>query len=164
MLGPTADSGDPYARIVLGDDHENPTRLDAFDVRGDIAYVQSIVAMGKESGGRWMVDVAQPGRYRLALRRWPEELDLPIDGDISPEAFDALIIHWEGRSSAVLRPVRARLAIGGIHMETDVSPGDHEAVLEIDVDATGPTELHAHFVDADGGERGAYYVYVTRLD
>ncbi|MFW6293259.1 MAG: arylsulfatase, partial [Spirochaetota bacterium] len=33
----TGDGSDPYARIVLGDDHENPTRLDAFDVRGDVA-------------------------------------------------------------------------------------------------------------------------------
>lgn len=36
-------------------------------------------------------------------------------------------------------------------------------MVEADIKETGKTTLDAWFVDADGGERGAYYVYASKL-
>ena len=41
-----------YSPIYLGDDHENPTRLDAMDVLGDVAWSQLSVALAQKSTGR----------------------------------------------------------------------------------------------------------------
>jgi len=59
-------------------DAENPTRLDAMDVMGDVAWNQTAIIEAQKSTGRWAVQGDRPGRYRFALRRWPAELGLTI--------------------------------------------------------------------------------------
>jgi hypothetical protein len=154
----------PYCPIVLGDDAENPARLDAFDVLGDVTFVQSLVARGARSGGTWAVEFARAGRYRFELRRWPDELDWPMDGDISPEAFKDLIIYWPGAEPKRVVPVRAELSVFDQTREADVDASSPAVSFELDIDRTGPTRLDAHFLDAENTRRGAYYVYVTRLE
>ena len=159
----------PYSPIVLGNPAENPARLDAFDVLGDLPYVQSLVARGMPCSGRWAVEFERPGIYRFALRRWPEERDLPLGGDISPEAFEELIIRWEGTKSRTLKPSKASLTVFGEGHTTSVTPDQKEAAFELSVEQSGETFLEAYFTCADGQdsdsrEIGAYYVYVERLD
>jgi arylsulfatase A-like enzyme len=153
----------PYCRIVLGSDHENPTRLDAFDVLGDLPYVQSLVAAGKPCSGRWAVTFAQAGRYRFTLRRWPTELGLPLGNDLSPEMFDRLIVHWEETRSRIIRPVSASLTMFDREHVQAVHPADCEATFELDLHSGGDTELQAFFNCADDEQIGAYYLYVERL-
>ncbi len=153
----------PYERPILGSDAENPCRLDAFDVMGDIAFVQSLVAAGRHVSGDWKVRFAQPGRYRFALRRWPEELDLPIENDISPEVMDSLIIKWPGNISKVLKPTEASLQISGQEYRAKVDSSEKEVVFTCDIAQSGEAELKALFHDDDGKTFGAYYVYVERL-
>jgi hypothetical protein len=152
-----------YNPIVIGSDEENPTRLDAFDVMGDLPYVQSLVARGGSATGIWTVDVAQAGRYRFRLRRWPEELDLSIESDLSPEAVKDLIIYREGNTSTSIQPVSARIGLFGSGWTRAVSSREKEAWFEVDIEQVGRTLLEAWFVDADGNELGAYYVYIERL-
>jgi hypothetical protein len=154
----------PYCPVVLGSDAENPARLDAFDVLGDVVYVQSLVARGRISGGKWAVEFESPGRYRFELRRWPEELDWPMDADISPEAFEKLIIHWPGSQPGKVVPVSARVSLFGISREVEVDATQPTASLEMDVPQSGRTDLEAWFTDEEGNKRGVYYVYVERLD
>ncbi|MFP4580015.1 MAG: arylsulfatase [Candidatus Sumerlaeia bacterium] len=153
----------PYNRIVLGSDAENPTRLDAFDVMGDTAYVQSLVARAAHTSGLWRVSVDRPGRYRFGLRRWPKERDLPIDGDISPEEMERLIINWPGNKSQTIDPKKARVRIFDQEKTTDIDASQKEARIEIDIDQSGESDLEAWFIDADGQEQGVYYLYIERL-
>jgi hypothetical protein len=44
-----------------------------------------------------------------------------------------------------------------------VSSREKEAWFEVDIEQVGRTLLEAWFVDADGNELGAYYVYIERL-
>ena len=140
---------DEVCPISLGADEENPTRLGAMDVLGDVAWNQPHIRAAQKSTGRWMVEVERAGRYRFELQRWPRELGLPIDAALA----DA--------ESRTIHPQRARIKLGDLEATADVPPGADRVTFEADLQPqTG--EFEAWFMDADGDERGAYYVYVTR--
>jgi arylsulfatase A-like enzyme len=153
---------EPYCPISLGADEENPTRLDAFDVHGDVAWHQGVVAMARKTAARWAVKVEVPGTYRFRLRRWPEELGRPIHAACTcTEAWKLCPIQpiWEpGR----IKPDRARLVLFEREYDCAVHRSDVEATFEVDVEQAGETSLEAWFVGAEE-EQGAYYVYAERL-
>ena len=76
--------GDEYVRIVIGSDFESPTRLNCMDWHGDgsdLANNQSQIRSGPIANGFWALDVNRAGQYRFELRRWPREVDLPINAE-----------------------------------------------------------------------------------
>jgi len=154
---------------ILGNDHENPTRLDAMDVMGDIAWDQPHVREARRTTGSWAVEVERAGRYRFSLRRWPEELGLSIDavptGEDAPGQVDSVEVnrrHGASGENVSLRVQKAQLEIGDFEQTVEIASGAKEAVFELDL---GPMEgnLDAWFVDERGARQGAYYVYVERL-
>jgi len=152
-----------YCPIVIGSDMENPTRLDAMDVMGDVAWHQTHIVLAQKSTGRWTVEVDRPGRYQFRLRRWPEELDLPIDAGVSPEEARRHIHATDDGAHNTMHPTAARLRLFDSEQTQPVAPGEKEATFEMEVDRTGVTTLDAWFRGDDGEERGAYYVYVQRF-
>ena len=152
-----------YCPISIGSDEENPTRLNAMDVMGDVAWHQTHIVMAQKSTGRWTVDVEQPGIYHFALRRWPEELGLPINEPVTPEDARSHIYAGPDGECVTISPVRATLGIAGHQESAAVVAGDKETVFQLDLAETGVTDLDAWFIDDDGDRRGAYYVYVERM-
>jgi arylsulfatase B len=152
-----------YCPISIGTDEENPTRLDALDVHGDVAWCQVQVVVASRSSGRWAVKVEQPGTYRFRLRRWPDELDLPIDEPAPQEEADRVAPYFQVWQRGTIEPVEAILGIFGRQVSRPVRKGDHETSFEIELDRTGETMLDAWFIEREGERRGAYYVYVERL-
>jgi arylsulfatase A-like enzyme len=151
-----------YCPIALGNDAENPTRLDAMDVMGDVAWHQTHIILAQKSTGRWCVDVERPGEYRFALRRWPEELDFPIDADVSAEEAKRHIYADDDGLCNTIHPTRAILRIFDHEETLPVVEGDKEITFTLALGETGVTHLEAWFVDDQGEERGAYYVTVER--
>lgn len=152
-----------YAPISIGADAENPTRLDATDVLGDVAWSQNHIAMAQKSAGTWAVMVEKPGQYRFTLRRWPTELDLPMDARISQDAVERLAPYQIDTTPGTIRPVAARISIFGREKTVVVVPGTKETVVEMNIPRTGETRLDAWFKDSDGEELGVYYVYVEHI-
>lgn len=153
-----------YAYISLGAEAENPTRLDAMDVMGDVAWNQVSIAAAKKSSGTWNVAIEKRGRYRFALRRWPQELDLPIDAGISRDAADRLAPYGKGPYvPRTIHPVAATLKLFDCEYKLAVEPGMSEATIELDLHQTGETRLDAWFFDEKNNAQGAYYVYVERI-
>ena len=156
-----------YCPISLGSEAENPTRLNAMDVMGDVAWHQSHVLAARKSTGRWAVDVERPGRYRFGLRRWPEELDVPIDEPAPQDRAERLIEsvrgHHRGIESRTIQPVEAQLKLFDTEERMAVAKGAGEATFELSLGRTGATVLEAWFLDASGDAQGAYYIYVERL-
>jgi hypothetical protein len=77
---------DEYCPIVIGSDEENPSRLTCHDLHDeeDVKIRAAVsnrtgIEEGAELDGFWAVEVAKSGTYEFALRRWPIELDLPIN-------------------------------------------------------------------------------------
>jgi hypothetical protein len=105
----------------------------------------------------------RPGRCRFALRRLPAELGLPIDEAIGPGKVAALATHEPGAAPQAICPAPARVRLFDIQQTVEITAGEREAVVELDIPKTGETQLDAWFVDASGAEQGAYYVYVERV-
>ena len=152
--------GNRYVRIILGDEHENPSRLDCMDWHSNDAikvWNQHQIRTAPVANGFWAVRIAQPGRYRFELRRWPRELDLAIDAP-----YVDLIPNMDTSPGVAISVDRAQLSIGAVNQSTPVQAGDKFAVFEVTLPA-GPAELRTTFHSPDGTERGAYYVYVRHL-
>ena len=151
-----------YGPIVLGHDAENPARIDAMDVMGDVAWHQTAIVQAQRSTGRWTVEIARAGSYRFSLRRWPSELGLPIDETVSPEEARRHICAAEDGRSGTITPCRAELRLFDRTHSRPVHAGETESAFDISLHETGISELEAWFYDADGVACGAYYVYVER--
>ena len=150
-----------YAPISLGNDAENPTRLDAMDVMGDVAWHQGHVVMAQKSTGKWTVDVEQTGTYRFSLQRWPEELDLPIEEAIPQEEVDRLAPYMRGGFVCqTITPSQAQLKVFSHEEILSVESGVKDVTFTLQLQQTGVTELEAWFLD---DSEGAYYVYVERI-
>ncbi len=152
-----------YCPISIGNDNENPIRLDAFDVMGDVAWHQTMIVEAQKSTGRWTVDVEEQGEYAISFRRWPTELDLPIDGTVSSEDADSHIYAPGNGRCAAIEPVRARLTLFDHEWTAQVEPGMEAVTFTVHLARTGVTQLEAWFLDQAGGECGAYYVYIERV-
>ena len=141
---------DEPSRIVIGSDAENPSRLTGFDWRAGTPWNQSHVRGGTAIVSYWMVQVAKTGTYEIALRRWPEEADTPINA--AP------------KGGKPIRVSKARLKIAQIDQTLPVAQGDKAATFRVKLPA-GPANLETWFIDPRGAARhGAYYAYVKRLE
>ena len=155
---------DAYCPIELGNPAENPTRLCAMDVLGDVAWHQTHIARAQRSTGAWVVGIERPGRYRFALRRWPAERELAIDGVIPTDEARRLIYAPEDAGAQSIRPVEACVELYGETHRMAVEKGELAAELTFEVTQTGTTTLEAVFVDETGSVQGAYFVDIERLD
>lgn len=138
---------DRVARIVVGSDSENPSRLTCHDWYGsdeNPPWDQTMIREGIMRNGSWKVEVDQAGRYAIELRRWPEQEPRPINDGPGP------IAH------------HARLTIGPIDDSQAVGPEDVAITFEVDLEP-GPADLRTWF-DGPDGSRGAYFASVRRID
>ncbi len=158
--------GDKYVRIVLGSDRENPSRLDCMDWHGNGAndvWDQVQVRTAPVANGFWAVDISRQGNYRFELRRWPKELDLPINA--SYPGCGPLKNGKPNRDTVpgtAIAPVKARIMIGNIDEAKTIPAGAHFVEFTLPL-SRGPAELRTVFYDADENARGAYYVYAERI-
>jgi len=159
-------NGNRYVRIILGNDKENPSRLTCMDWHTEDAekvWNQQQIRTAPVANGFWTVDVSRPGNYRFELRRWPKELDIPINA-----SYPACEPHKNGKPNMDTTPgvaiaaVKSRIMIGSADEAKDIFRGAHFAEFTLSL-AQGPAELRTVFYDAGQTARGAYYVYVERL-
>ena len=134
---------DEEVRIGIGAPVENPTQLSPHDWhvadQSQSVWNHRQVEAGMMGNGFWAVDVVQPGTYIFELRRWPRHQDGPLES------------------------VQARLRIGSRTWVQPVDASDTKASFHASLDA-GPTSIQTWFELPDGTERGAYFLYVERLE
>ena len=139
---------DDYCPIAIGSDRENPARLTCFDWHTTTPWNQNQIRKGTVANGFWAVDVVQAGDYEVSLRRWPEELALPITA-ASP-------------AGKPIAATTARLKIGQLDVSSPVPREATAVTFNLELEA-GQTKLQTWFVDEKADQsRGAYYVTVTR--
>ncbi len=145
--------------ISIGSDREKLTNICAHDWRGsdaEVAWNQGQIRAARVCNSYVEIFVEQAGRYRFELRRWPSETGLALDAGIRGELYG----WFSGGVSLALRT--ACIRVGDFSAEAPVQQGQQSAVFEADLPAGG-CHLQTCLVDAQGVERGAYYVYVQRL-
>lgn len=112
--------------------------------------------------GHWAVKVVEAGRYRIAVRRWPVEAEVPITAGLpAGENVPGATVAFRARPGVAIPAVTATLRIDGKDVESKpVSEGDVEIVFEAELPKAS-LALAPVFTDAKGNEVGAYYAVVS---
>lgn len=159
--------------IPIGEDSEGETTLRTHDLRNEedhgVVWNQGQVRAGERCLGWWEIEVACPGTYEFALRRWPSEAGHRLTGGIEgPDVdFDRAGIapgaerHYQG-GEALSMDTATLLVDPGERHSADVDPEDREARFRVHLEP-GFRRLRALFSHADGDYRSAYYVHVRRV-
>ncbi len=138
-----------YCEIIIGSEDENPSTLTSHDWHDHGPWNQEQIRQGQQRNSFWAVQVARDGEYEIALRRWPREVDAPITAAID-----------DGQA---ISAQKARLKMADFD-QTKQIPKDAKAVTFKLKLKSGKTRLQTWFIDGEDESRGAYYVYVRRLD
>jgi hypothetical protein len=131
---------DDYVRIGVGGP-QDPVPLMSHDWHTEdrgTPWHQDHVRNGTLGNGPWAIEVLRPGRYEVALYRWPAQLERAMDA------------------------VHASVSIGGASGELELEPSDTHASFRLVLPA-GPTELATTLRRSDGAEHGAYFASVRWL-
>ena len=140
---------DDYCHVIVGSDAENPVRLDSMDLMGDVAWNQEQVRAALRATGSWAIDVARDGEYELRVQRWCDEAGAAIDG--VPDG-----------AAVAISPRSVRLRVGEREETAPVETGQRAVTFRAPLPA-GKTRCEAVFIDEQGEEQAAYYVYVRRM-
>jgi arylsulfatase B len=157
---------DEYCPTVVGSPQQPRTVLTCQDWHGEvIPYNQQHVRAAVEANGFWDLEVAAAGEYEITLRRWPEELDLPIDSVLPPAERDPrkhdVAQQRDGLPSGAIPAQTARLKVGDFDQTVPVEAGAKCISFRVKLPA-GPVHLQTWLTDGSGTSWGAYYVYVER--
>ncbi len=155
-------------RIRLGDPTQKVAMLTAHDwaITGPTPWNQSLIRKGAmpDEPVFWNVDFSQAGRYRITLRRWPAEIDQPINAPVQAQASPTDTDAFRQSPGHPFRDLReASLKIGSIVRRKTFDDQATKVEFEVVVPA-GPSELHANFSDEKELSLGAYYVTVQWLE
>ena len=129
-------------RIHLGSPAEPRAQLHPHDWhvtdQSQSAWHQNHVRSGHLGNGYWEVNVGQQARYRIELRRWPDHLNRSIEATV------------------------ARIRFGDQERRQSVAEDATHVAFELAV-PQGPARLQTWLTLANGKQRGAFFVYVTKL-
>ncbi|OHX66618.1 arylsulfatase [Flammeovirga pacifica] len=154
-----------YPYIKLGTEFENPSTLTAHDwhVKEErmIPWNQKLIRKGVQGNGEWRVNFMENGKYKISLRRYPIESDLPINA--SAEVYRSEFKSYVLSKGKQFNIVQAKLNIGGKEWNENISnPSAKDISFEVDV-TKGETTLSTTLIDKDQNEVGAYYVYIEKI-
>lgn len=134
-------SFDKYSRIFLGDDHENPIKLNCHDWHSDkqlMVYSQELIRQRQHQNGFWAVNIVKDGEYEFTCRTYPIEEDTKLN------------------------VVKVRIKIGDLNVEKNCNPETSEVKIKLNLKA-GDALMQTWFYEKDGNNYGVPFVYVKRL-
>jgi arylsulfatase A-like enzyme len=154
---------DDYCEIIIDTDRENPVCIRAHDWHSPQIppWNQGHIRSGVQGNGFWVMDVAREGSYEFALRRWPQETGLPLNGSLPKgEAVPGGVPQPEGVS---IQFTKATMRAGLEEQSKPVDPDQQDVSFTFDLEP-GEFRMQTWLEDTDGNTRGAYYVYVTKVN
>lgn len=157
-VGPNAND---IQRVIIGSDHENPSRLTGCEWLDVFIDQQRQIRVGQQKSGYWMLEVAQEGEYEFELRRWPKEIDRPITAP-AEQGTGALDVNTASfyLSDYHHMPIGDKTPYRFEGLNKPIGPKDTHVTFSAQL-KKGPVALHTWFRGQDT-ILSAYYVYVTR--
>ena len=162
----TSERFDEYCNIIIGSDHENPTRLVAHDWHSIgnnqnlLPWHQNNIRNAMQTDGFWAVEIERNGTYQFELQRWPKEANAPLNASLPPT--EKVPGNFNFPKGKPLNITTAHLKIANIDQTIEVNPNEHAATFTVKL-TKGKTKLHAQFTDDKQNTFGAYYVYAKCL-
>ncbi|MEC7565531.1 MAG: arylsulfatase [Planctomycetota bacterium] len=133
---------DQFVRIGIGSRAEPESLLHAHDwhTEGNLTpWHQNHIRQGAMGTGYWALEILQEGTYEIELRRWPRQVNKPLD------------------------TVEATIELAGQKMTIAIPDESTQAVtFEVQL-PKGPADLHTHMKLPNGKTRGSYFAYVKRI-
>ena len=150
-------------RIIIGTEHENPTKLSATEWLDVFIDQQRQVLRGVQKSGYWLLEVAMAGEYEIELRRWPKETGGMINGALPNGEGEALpitqaMLYVSGHNHLDIGQKKAYQFEG---LTKRVTKEDSEATFTMNL-KKGPCALHTWFKGGNNTMLSAYYVYIRR--
>lgn len=133
---------DEVCPIVIGAEEEPAARISGHDWHGEqVPWDQSVVREAPFVNGYWEIDVAREGDYEFTLCQQPTEAMFPVEA------------------------VSARIKVGDVEQEWkgERAPDMTGFTFRLPLKA-GPARMQTWLTHADGRTRGAFYVYVRRIE
>ncbi len=148
--------------IVLGNENENPTVLNAMDMSevGMTAWSQSLVAKTLQNCGKWNVRFDHDGAYKFTLLRWPEEAKKAINEFITEAEYSELADYVPRQEFNYPHFKSAMLNIDGKIYQKNITDSDLGAEFDVDEITAHDTMIEACFITDDGEKYGSYYLNV----
>ncbi len=104
--------------------------------------------------------MAEAGRYRVSLRRYPQESGLALDASAPvPPTEPGVEPYPLGKPLSIQK---ATIKVGGVEKEMAVETRSESVDFEVDLPA-GDTSLYTSFTDEQGQQQGAFYAYISKL-
>jgi len=157
-VGPNAND---IQRVIIGSEHENPSRLTGCEWLDVFIDQQRQIRRGDEKSGYWMLEVAEGGEYDFELRRWPIEIDRPINapaedggGHFEINMASFYLNDYHHLDIADKQPYR----FDGLNKSVGLN--DTSVTFTVTL-KKGPIALHTWF-RGPTTTLSAYYVYVTK--
>lgn len=151
-----------YAYITAGGD-ENPLRINAHDLHAEAvgAHHQFGALTGVNPLGVYKIRIADEGKYRFQLCRYPLESGLSFDA-VVPERMPTDEIETKAPASTKLDLESVELNISKYTVTRDVDLSKQSVDIELDIEA-GNYDLDAFFKDKVGVKYPIYYLYIEKL-
>ena len=155
--------------IILDTEKESPICLHAMDWHSyqTPAWHQRHIRQGHASNGFWLLDVATAGSYEFAIRRWPLETGLALNASLpAGEPVPGGDVGHVGElkpEGISIEFTNATMKAGSQEQTKKVIPDEQDIRFTFDLEP-GEFHLQTWLEDSEGITRGAYYVYVTRVD
>lgn len=153
---------DDYCEIIIDSEKENPACIRSHDWHSDRIppWNQGQIRSAMPGNGFWVLNVATAGTYEFALRRWPMETGLPLNGSLPPG--DAVPGGNAQPAGVSIQFTKARIKVGMEEQSVRVDPDQQDVRFSFDL-SPGEFRMQTWLEDMEGARRGAYYVYVTKL-
>ncbi len=152
------------ARICIGSGKQEETKL---TLAGVTPYESSHAEWSMDAAikasavnGMWPVYIEEDGLYTIELRRWPRELNRPINDYLG--LGGKVPIREFQEDAAKIAPKEARIKIGDVDLSKKINPEETKVVFQVQL-KKGTSELNTWFIDSDGTTRVAYWVYITKV-
>ena len=114
----------------------------------------------------WL-DVQKPGEYRVTVRRWPLEVDVPMSATTPGHPVDAARHEMDNKlMNNPSRPIdvrQVRLSVGEFEKTVAVDRDARQAVFVVSL-KRGLQKLSSDLIDGDGAETAAYYAYIESAE
>ena len=158
---------DAYVPTIIDTTKQSSYLLTSQAWHGDkIPYSQHHVKHAMAATGFWPIDVSTAGEYLIEMRRWPKELDLEINKNITKQALHPGIDtshRFNKLPNQAISAITASLQLDDTLKTKAVSKSDKGIVFKKKL-TPGLHKISAWF---DGNEQqkwGAYYLYITPVN
>lgn len=153
-----------YAYIIVGTPYENPSRISAHDMltsKFGHGWHQYGAANATQSTGRWKIQFAEDGEYKVSICRFPRESGLEINATF-PAQKPQIELDRLFPASVKSDFVKASIYVADLQETAKVEEGMKEVSFTGWIPA-GKYDMEAQLVDKDGRVYPAYYVYIEKL-